>query len=250
MNNLRYNRLLIKLSGAALKGDSNTDNFDIKKLKYIAQEILAIKNMGIEVALVTGGGNIFRGNSAEYWKIERAEADNVGMLGTIINALMLKAALEKESNYKVRVMSAIKIEAVAEPFIRSRALSHLDKGHLIILAAGIGQPFITTDYTAAQRALELRCDAMLVAKHGVNGVFDSNPKDDNNARQYCTLAYDDFLINQLNIMDHSAVLLAKQHNLPIHIFNFDQKLAAKDICLGKNIGTYISSNTKMQFSNE
>ncbi len=243
---LRYKKLLIKLSGGALKG-SGDNNFDVTALEHIVQEILAIVKIGIKVALVTGGGNIFRGNSVKYWGIERAEADNVGMLGTVMNALMLKEALKARSDCKIRVMTAIKMETIAEPFFRLRALSYLNKGYIVILAGGIGQPFVTTDYTAAQRAVELKCDALFVAKHGVNGVFNLDPQKNKDAKQYSTLAYNDFLTNRLNIIDYSAVLLARDYNLPIHIFNFDKDNAMGEICFGKNIGTYISSTTKMQF---
>lgn len=247
---LRYKRILIKLSGAALKGGNNSNNFDIEKLEHIANEVFAVKKRDVAIILVIGGGNIFRGNRAKYWQMNRFDADNIGMISTIINSLMLKSVLESKNISTVKAMSAIQINGITEPFIRSKAISYLNKGNIVIVGAGIGQPFVTTDYAAVQRALELECDAVLIAKHEVDGVFDVNPNTKIDAKQYCTLAYNDFLINKLEIIDHTAILLARDYNLPIHIFNFDCKSALEKICLGQNIGTYISSKTKMEFISE
>ncbi len=240
----RYKRVLIKLSGGALSGTHDT-GFDPKAIENIVDEILAIKGLGVEVAIVVGGGNIFRGSVAQAWGIERAEADNIGVLGTVINSLMLRGALKARSNYEVRVMTAIPMEAIAEPFIRLRAIHHLEKGYITILAGGIGQPYVTTDYPAVQRALEMQCDAILVAKQGVDGVFTRDPKKDPTAKLYKTLAYDDFIREQLRIMDHSALLLARDHSLPIHIFNFTLTGAMKKVCQGEDVGTYIGPKTSM-----
>ena len=173
------------------------------------------------------------------------KADHIGVLGTVVNSLMLRGALKARSPYEVRVMTAIPMEAIAEPFIRLRAIHHLEKGYIVILAGGIGQPYVTTDYPAVQRALELRSDAILVAKEGVDGVFTADPKKDPKAKQFKTLAYDDFIHSRLHIMDHSALLLARDHALPIHIFNFNNTGAMKKICQGEDIGTYIGPKTAM-----
>jgi len=237
--------VLIKLSGGALAGPDEV-GFSHQAIEHIVDEVIATVEMGVEVCLVIGGGNIFRGNVAKNWGIERAEADNIGMLGTVINSLMLRGALKAKTNREVRVMTAAPMEAVAEPYIRLRAIHHLGKGYIVVFAGGIGQPYVTTDYPAVQRAIEMRCDAILAAKHGVDGVFSADPKKDRGAKQYRTLAYDDFILEKLHVMDHSALLLARDYEMPIHIFNFDQKGAMAQICAGKDIGTHIGPGTKLQ----
>ncbi len=240
---MRYRRVLIKLSGGALAG-SHEVGFDQKAIEHIVDEVLSLTNLGIEVVVVIGGGNIFRGVVAAAWGIERAEGDNIGMVGTVVNSLMLRAALKAKTQTEVRVMSAIPMEAIAEPYIRLRAVHHLEKKYILLLAGGIGQPYVTTDYPAAQRAIETRCEAMLVAKQGVNGVYTADPKKDRQAKLYESLAYDDFLQKNLKIMDQSALILAKEHSLAVHIFNFTEPGAMKRICLGENVGTYISPTTR------
>lgn len=242
---MRYKRILVKLSGGALAG-SHEVGFDPKAIEHIVEEVLSIKEMGIEVAIVIGGGNIFRGSVAKSWGIERAEADNIGVVGTIVNSLMLRAALKARTEDEVRVMTAIPMEAIAEPYIRLRAIHHLEKNYIVIFAGGIGQPYVTTDYPAVQRALETRCDAILVAKQGVDGVYTADPKKDKNAKLLETLTYDDFIREKLQIMDHSALLLARDHALPIHIFNFTQKGGMSRICKGENLGSYIAPSMPMK----
>lgn len=161
---------------------------------------MSVVNLGVEVSLVIGGGNIFRGNMAESWGIERAEADNIRTLATVINSLMLRGVLKAKSNKEVRVMTAIPITSVAEPYIRLWAVHHLEKGYIVIFAGGNGQPYVTTDYPSVQRAIEVNCDAM----------------------------------------DHSAFILARDYNLPMHVFNFDKRGSMKEICEGKDNGTIIS----------
>ncbi|MGP4061892.1 UMP kinase [Halobacillus litoralis] len=236
---MRYSRVLLKISGGALKGDSQ-DNFDHASLEHIANEILTLIEEGVEVALVIGGGNIFRGRTAEKWGIDRVEADNIGTIGTVINSLMLRGVLKSKSEKEVRVMSSVPVSSVAEPYIRLKAMHHLDKGYIIILAGGNGQPFVTTDYPAVQRAIELECDAILVAKQGVNGVYTADPTIHENAKMYGTLNYDDILLQNIQVMDQSALLLARDHQLPVHIFNFDQAGIMKNVCQGMDAGTLIS----------
>jgi uridylate kinase len=238
----RYKRVLIKLSGAAVAGKQDF-GFDPNALEHIAQEVQSVVDLGVEVAVVIGGGNIFRGNVADTWGIERAEADNIGVMGTVVNSLLLRGVLKARSEREVRVMTSIPMNAIAEPFIRLRAIHHLEKGTIVILAGGTGQPFVTTDYPAAQRAIELRCDAILAAKHGVDGVFTADPKKDPGARRFQTVGYDDVVRENLKVMDQSALILARDYGLPIHLFDFDKRGAMRDICLGENVGTFISPTT-------
>jgi uridylate kinase len=232
-----YKRVLIKLSGGAL-ADENGNSFGPDRLEHIADEILSILDLGIEVSLVVGGGNIFRGKLAGKWGIDRVEADNIGTMGTIINSLMLRGVLKSKTEKEVRVMTSIPIAAVAEPYIRLRAIHHLEKGYIVIFAGGNGQPFVTTDYPSVQRALETGCDAILAAKQGVNGVT-GDPKLTDGAKMYRELNYNDVVKNNLMVMDQSALLLARDYDLPVHIFNFDEAGVMKRICTGEHTGTVI-----------
>jgi uridylate kinase len=245
----RYKRIMIKLSGGAMAG-AGSAIFDKHAIEHIVAEILAANELGCQVALMVGGGNIFRGNIAEQWRIERAEADNMGMLGTIINGVMLRAAINAKVETDVRVMTAIQINQIAEPYIRLRANRHLEKGSIVILVGGIGQPYVTTDYPAVQRALEMRCAAILAAKHGVDGVFTADPKTAPTARRYKSLTYGDVVSQDLRVMDQSAMLLARDHNLPIHLFNFDRPGCIRRICLGEDIGTYIGADARLSLASE
>lgn len=236
---MRYNRVLIKLSGAAIAGDKDC-GFDPDALNHIADEVLNLHHQSVEVAVVVGGGNIFRGELGQQWGIERAEADNIGMIATVTNSLMLRGVLTAKSNVDVRVMTAIPMTSVAEPFIRLRATRHLELGRLIVLAAGTGNPYVTTDYPAVQRSLELRADAILAAKNGVDGIYTGDPKVDPNAKRYRTVNYDTVIRQNLRAMDQSAVLLARDHNLSIHVFDFDQPGMMDRICHGEDTGTLIS----------
>lgn len=240
---MRYKRILFKVSGGALAGDQAT-GFQPKALDHICREILAPREMGIEVAVVVGGGNIFRGKVAEDWDIERAEADNIGMLGTVVNAVMVRAALKARGPYEARVLTAIRMESVAEPFIRLRAIKHMEKGYVVVFGGGIGQPYVTTDYTGVQRAIETRCDAVLIAKEGVDGVYTADPKSDPSARRYRTLAYNDVLDQDIRVMDQSALLLARDHGLPLHVFDFDKPGCVRRICRGEEVGTLLGPDTK------
>lgn len=243
---MKYNRILIKLSGGAVAGDSEF-GFDPERLEHIGNEILSVVNMGVEVSIVIGGGNIFRGNMGENWGLERAEADNIGTLATVINSLMLRGVLKKLTNKEVRVMTAIPLSSVAEPYIRLRAVHHLEKGYIVIFAGGNGQPYVTTDYPSVQRALEVNSNALLVAKQGVDGVYSADPRYDSNAKMYTSLHYNDVLNNNLKVMDQSAFILARDHNLPIHVFNFDKPGSMKAICEGQSIGTIITKESTLQY---
>ncbi|WP_044337236.1 UMP kinase [Rossellomorea aquimaris] len=236
---MKYKRVLIKLSGGAL-ADKEGNNFGAEELEHIAGEIMSIVNMGIEVSLVVGGGNIFRGSLADTWGIDRVEADSIGTLGTIINSLMLRGVLKSKTDKEVRVMTSIPVSTLAEPYIRLRAVHHLEKGYIVIFGGGNGQPFVTTDYPSVQRAIETNCEAILVAKQGVNGVFTSDPKRDKKAKMYHNLNYDDVVTNNIKVMDQSALLLARDYKLPVHIFNFDQAGIMEEICSGQKRGTLIN----------
>jgi uridylate kinase len=242
---LRYKRVLIKLSGAAVAGEQDF-GFSHEALEHIAREVLSVVELGAEVAIVIGGGNIFRGNVAEAWGIERAEADNIGVMGTVINSLMLRGVLKARCDREVRVMTSVPMNAIAEPFIRLKATHHLEKGYILILAGGTGQPYVTTDYPAVQRALELNCEAIFAAKHGVDGIYDSDPKKNPDARRYGTIGYDDVISKNLKVMDQSAFMLARDFGLPLHLFDFERSGSMKSILLGENPGTYISPTTAMQ----
>ena len=189
---------------------------------------------------MVGGGNFFRGRMAEGWGISRAEADNIGMLGTVMNALMLRGALTARTDTDVRVMTAMPITSVAEPFIRLRAANHLDRGKIVLLAGGIGQPYVTTDYPAVQRALELDVDALLVAKNGVDGVYDADPRKNPDASRYTTLTYDEALSVGVRVMDTSAFVLANEQGLTMHVFDVAAIGVMRGICEGDEVGTRIA----------
>src|SRR5882724_8120707 len=238
----RYGRIVVKVSGEALAGDGSW-GVDPKWLAHLAREILSVRELGIEVAVVIGGGNYFRGRMAQGWGIGRAEADNIGMLGTVMNALMLRGALTGSSSFDVRVMTAMPMNSVAEPFIRLRAIRHLEHGALVLLAGGIGQPYVTTDYPAVQRALELDADALLVAKRGVDGVYDSDPRTNPDARRYTELTYAEALARDIRVMDASAFVLAGEQNLLMHLFDAAASGAMRAICEGRDIGTRIHAGS-------
>ncbi|HEY7260732.1 MAG TPA: UMP kinase [Trebonia sp.] len=230
---------MVKLSGEALAGVAGT-GADPASLARVADEVLSVHKLGVQVAVVVGGGNYFRGRMAEGWGISRAEADNIGMLGTVMNALMLRGALTGRTDADVRVMTAVPIHSVAEPFIRLRAVHHLERGMIVVLAGGIGQPYVTTDYPAVQRALELDADALLVAKHGVDGVYDADPKHHPDAVRYTSLTYDEAIAAGVRIMDTSAFVLANEQALTMHVFDVAARGVMSGICEGSELGTRIS----------
>ncbi len=239
---MRYQRVTLKLSGEAVSGDDDF-GFNPDSLEHIADEILGLHACGVQVSVVIGGGNIFRGGVASQWGIERAEADNIGMMGTVVNSLLLRGVLTGKSDGKVevRVMTSIEINTVAEPFIRLRAIHHLEKGYIVIFAAGTGQPYVTTDYTAAQRSLETRADAILFAKNKARGIFTADPRTTPSARMYQRMNYSTILTNNLTVIDQTAIILARDHNLPIHVFDFDEKGTSQRICAGQDTGTLVAN---------
>ncbi len=237
---MRYKRVLLKLSGQAISGDSDF-GFSARILEHIADEVLTLHAEGVEVAIVIGGGNVLRGTLADQWGIERAEADNIGMMGTVVNSLMLRGVLTSKSRgqVEVRVMSAIPINTVAEPFIRLRAIHHLEKRYIVIFGGGTGNPYVTTDYTAAQRAIEVRSDALFFAKNRVRGIFTADPQTDPHARLYRCVNYNTLIRQNLTIVDQPSVILARDHNLPIHVFDFLAKGTMQLLCRGENPGTLV-----------
>lgn len=243
-----YKRILIKLSGRAVAGDADL-GFSSTALEHIAREVLSVRDSGVAVAILIGGGNLFRGSVATEWRIERAEADNIGVLGTVMNSLLLRGVLKARGSGEVRVMSALRMESIVEPFIRLRAIHHMQKGYVVIFAGGIGQPYVTTDYPAVQRALEVNCDALLVAKHGVDGVYDGDPRKVPTARRYRELSYDDAITSNLRVMDQSAMILARDYGLPLHVFDFESTGLMTRICQGEvGLGTTISATAKTAYA--
>ena len=240
----QYQRVVVKMSGGAFAGDKDW-GFDPDAIDALAREIITVARAGIQVAVMVGGGNIFRGRIADQWGIERVEADHIGMTATVLNSLMLRAALKAQGpDLETRVMSAVPMASFAEPYIRLRAIRHLEKGYIVIFAAGTGQPLVTTDYPAVQRAIEVNADAILAAKQGTEGVYTADPNASQDARLYRSLSYEDVLAKRLMVMDQSAFLLARDHAIPIHVFNSNRPNAMLDICRGGAVGTYIGPDTE------
>ncbi len=233
---MKYKRVLLKLSGEALMG-SKQYGIDPVRLEQYAQEILKIKELGVEVAIVIGGGNIFRGVEAEASGIDRVQGDYMGMLATVINAMALQSALEKAGLY-TRLMSGIKMEQVCEPFIKRRAVRHLEKGRIVIFGAGIGNPYFTTDSTASLRAIEVQADVVLKGTR-VDGVYTADPEKDPSAVKYSSISFQEAYEKELNIMDMTAFTLCKENQLPIIVFDMNKKGNLTDIIQGNNNGTII-----------
>jgi uridylate kinase len=236
-NDIRFKRILLKLSGEALMGDKSY-GIDPDVLKGVAGEINEVYLRGVETAIVIGGGNIFRGlNSSEYG-MGRAPADHMGMLATVINALALGEALNGLGS-ETRIMSAIDMHKIAEPFIRKRAISHIKKGRIVIFGAGTGNPFFSTDTAAALRAMEIEADVLLKATK-VNGVYESDPGMDPKTNPFSKLTYKDYLEKGLKVMDMTAVTLAMGQGLPIIVFNLRQRKNILKVVTGQKVGTLIS----------
>lgn len=236
----KYRRVLLKISGESLKG-SAPSGIDPDAVNYLAQQIGEAHQTGIELAVVIGGGNIWRGEQAEMRGMDRATADYSGMLATIINALALQDSLEK-LGIITRTQSALQIQAVAEPYIRRRAIRHLEKGRVVIFSAGTGNPFMTTDTASALRALEIGAEVLLMAKNNVDGVYDSNPHSNPDAKRLNKLDYLEALNRRLKIMDSTALSLCMENNLPIVVFNVFKKGSIGSILSGDPVGTTISGN--------
>ncbi len=232
-----YKRVLLKLSGEALLGKS-AHGIDYDVLNRISAEIAEVSRMGTQVGIVIGGGNIFRGvQGVDAGGIERTTGDYMGMLATVINSLALQSSLEHR-RIKTRVLSAIEMRAVAEPYIRRRAVRHLEKGRVVIFAAGTGNPYFTTDTAACLRALEIGADVILKATK-VDGVYDKDPVKDKTAKLFKKISYIDVLSNNLKVMDSTAISLCKDNGLPLIVFNLEKKNNIKNVICGKRIGTVV-----------
>jgi uridylate kinase len=237
----KFGRILLKLSGEALMGrlEFGTDAAEVDR---IATQVAAVRERGVEVAIVVGAGNIYRGLDGAAAGMDRATGDYMGMLATVLNALTLQDALERMGQH-TRVMSAIDVKEVAEPYIRRRAMRHLEKGRVVIFAAGTGNPFFTTDTAAALRALEIHAEAILMAKNGVEGVYDSDPATNPDARFIPRITHREAIEQGLKVMDSTALSLCMDNDLPIYVFNMADELNIDRIVSGETVGTLVSNGT-------
>ena len=234
-----FRRVLIKLSGESLMGDLDFGT-DPNRVNAVAQQIKVVHDRGIEVSIVVGAGNIFRGMSGAAAGMDRATADYMGMLATVLNALPLQDALERNGVH-TRVQSAIAVAEVAEPYIRRRAMRHLEKGRVVIFAGGTGNPFFTTDTAAALRATEVRAEVILMAKNGVDGVYSADPKKDPSAELIPEITHMDAIQRELKVMDATALTLCMENGLPIHVFNMDDEQNIDRIVCGSAVGTLVKT---------
>ncbi len=234
---LKYKRVVIKLSGEALSGGQGGSGIDTVTLKATADELAEVASSGVQIALVVGGGNIFRGLRGASEGMDRAQSDYMGMLATVINALALQDALER-AGVATRVMTALEIKQVAEPYIRRRAIRHLERGHAVIFAAGTGNPYFSTDTAAALRAMEMRADGLFKATK-VDGIYDRDPARHPNAKMLERVTYDRFLADHLGVMDSTAVTLCRENGMPIRVFKMARG-NIKNVCFGENVGTTVS----------
>jgi uridylate kinase len=232
---VKYRRILLKLSGEALMG-AGKFGLDQATLAQIADELIDVHSLGVEIAMVIGGGNIFRGGSAG---MDRAHADYMGMLATVINSLALQDALESRGSH-TRVLSAIEMERIAEPYIRRRAIRHLEKGRLVIFAAGTGNPYFSTDTAAALRAMEIHASALFKATK-VDGIYDRDPARHSDAKMLTRLTYDRFLADRIGVMDSTAVTLCRDNKMPIRVFKLTERGNIRRVCMGEEIGTIVDS---------
>ena len=240
-----FQRVLLKLSGEAMVGEFSY-GIDPAVVDQLAEQIQRVYEREIQVAIVIGGGNIWRGLAASSKGMDRATADYMGMVATVLNALALQDALEKRDVH-TRVMTAIEMHEVAEPYIRRRAIRHMEKGRVVILAAGTGNPYFTTDTAAALRSLELDADAMLMAKNKVDGVYSADPRIDASARRYRRISHQEAIERNLKVMDTSALALLRDNDIPIVVFDVSQASAIEDAAVGREIGTRVQSGAAELF---
>jgi uridylate kinase len=240
---IKYKRILLKISGEALTGEAKNSIYDLKTLKTLALAIKKLMSLKVDVAIVVGAGNIWRGKMGEEMGMNRAIADYMGMLGTIINSIAIQEILEK-NGVPTRVQTALNVQEVAEPYILRRALRHFEKGRVVIFGGGTGNPFFSTDTAAALRAAEIGADVILMAKHGVNGIFSSDPKKDPKAKMFKNLNYLEALNLKLRVMDNTALSLCMDNNLDIVVFNMDDVNNIVKIVQGEKIGTHITRGVK------
>src|SRR6202046_2803013 len=233
-----YKRIVLKLSGEALAGDRGF-GLDADRVIEITNEVVEVRALGVEVAIVVGGGNFFRGVAEQAKEMDRVSADNMGMLSTVINAIALQDAIEKH-DVQCRVMTAVAMDQIAEPYIRRRAVRHLEKGRVVIFAGGIGNPYFSTDTTAALRAIEIDADVLLKGTQ-VDGVYSSDPMKVDGAKKFNHISYMDVLKLGLKVMDSTAISLCKDNNLPIIVFNLNQHGNIRRVMLGEKIGSTVSA---------
>ena len=238
----KYKRILIKLSGEALAGEKGV-GIDIETVKTIAKEIAEVHSSGVEIALVIGGGNLWRGEPAAAAGMDRVQADYTGMLGTVMNALVMADSLQ-QNGVDTRVQTSIPMQNVAEPYIRGRALRHLEKNRIVIFAAGIGSPYFSTDTTAALRAAEIDAEAILMAKNGVDGVYNADPNKDANAVKFDELTHGEVIKRGLKIMDATASTLSMDNDIDLVVFNMNEAGNIKRVVFGEVIGTTVSNKTE------
>lgn len=235
---LKYKRILLKLSGEALMGNKNF-GIDAERLRQYAEDIKEISALGVQVAVVIGGGNIFRGMSGKDSGIDRAQGDYMGMLATVINGMALQSALENVGVY-TRLMSAIKMEQICEPYIRRRAVRHLEKSRIVIFGAGTGNPYFTTDTAASLRAVEVEADVLLKGTR-VDGVYTADPEKDNTATKFDEITFKEVYAKGLNVMDMTAITLCEENHLPIIVFDMNKKGNLRQIMEGLQIGTLVTN---------
>ena len=234
----KYKRILLKLSGEALMGEQNY-GIDTERLIQYCEEVKAIADLGIEVAVVIGGGNIYRGMQAASSGIDRVQGDHMGMLATMINGLAIQSGMESVG-MKTRLLSAIKMEQIAEPFIRRRAVRHLEKGRIVIFGAGTGNPYFTTDTAASLRAIEIEADVILKGTR-VDGIYTADPEKDSTATKYDTLSFSDAISKNLNVMDMTAFTLWQENNVPIIVFDMNKPGNLKRVIAGEKVGTLVEA---------
>ena len=239
MQHPKYKRILLKLSGEALSGPDKKQVIDFDILQQFAKEVKTIVDAGVQVAVVIGGGNIFRGASVEKSGIDRVQGDHMGMLATVINSMAIQSSLEKYGMV-TRLLSAIKMEQVAEPMIRRRAVRHLEKGRIVIFGAGTGNPYFTTDSAGALRAIEINADAVLKGTR-VDGIYTADPEKDPTATRYEKITYDEALSKNLKIMDLTAFALCKENNLPIIVFDMNKPGNLLRLINGESVGTLVTN---------
>lgn len=239
-NDVKYNRVVLKLSGEALAGDQGF-GINPPELKTVAKEIKEVHNLGVQICIVVGGGNMWRGVTGEKLGMERAQADYIGMLATIMNALSLQDALES-IGVQTRVQTSIEMRQIAEPYIRRKAIRHLEKGRVVIFAGGTGSPYFSTDTTAALRAAEMNADAILMAKNGVDGVYSADPNKDSSAVKYDHLTHMDIIDKHLHVMDSTASSMSMDNHIPLVVFNLNTPGNILKVVRGEKIGTTIEGD--------
>ena len=244
MSKPKLNRILLKISGESFKGDRE-GSIDPESINYMASEIKTIVDLGIEIGVVVGGGNIWRGAEAEKEGMDRATADYAGMLATIINAVALQDFLERKYRIDTRTQSAITVQQIAEPYIRRRSIRHLEKKRVVVFAAGTGNPHMTTDTAASLRAIEIEAELLLMAKYGVDGVYSADPRIDKNAKKFDKISYQDALTKKLKIMDTTALALCMDNDLPIIVFDLFKNGNLKGIVSGNHTGGTLLSNNNV-----